>query len=327
MAQDYINPTAIRPEYGWKPEGFLAGMNYASDRQRYEDVSSLQDYMMKNDASMSGMKLADYSADAPVREAERRSKTATFDANTATIGGIKQNEMQKGSLDNDLASGVLKSKIAEAAANAAIKGGEASAKEFERSAAMAGALSKAAGSGPEALARVIQHLKTSGANPQILDFFSQAKDVKQLKQMADAMNEGLLEADSKYQQHMRGIEVQRKSQEKIAGIQAQAQKDIAEIRQKTKLKNIDQMLQDVLKLTPDKQIGFYDQVLADSDATLEQKQKALVAKDAAIKALNLRAPKDDPIIPGLPASTPRRYGEGPGSGSTNTGIPGVTRLP
>ena len=47
MAQDYINPTAIRPEYGWKPEGFLAGMNYASDRQQYQNISNLQNFFIK----------------------------------------------------------------------------------------------------------------------------------------------------------------------------------------------------------------------------------------------------------------------------------------
>src|SRR3990167_10217590 len=116
---DYLNPTSIRPEYGWKPQGFLGGMNYAEDRQRYRDVASLQDYMMRNEAAKSGMELEEYRGNAPVREAERRSKTAGFNATTETIGGIKRNELTKGSLDNQLSAGTMSSKIAEAAAKAA----------------------------------------------------------------------------------------------------------------------------------------------------------------------------------------------------------------
>ena len=323
---NYVNPTSIRPEYNYKPSGFLAGMHYSQDRRRYNDVSSLQDAMMANEATKSDNELKDYALDAPVRESKRESDLATNLANRDTIGGIKRNEMVKGNLENDLASGVLKSKISKSVSEAAIKGGEASTKQFELAGEISSILSKAASGGPESLARVMETLRAKGADPKMLQFFGNIRDPKQLKAVATAINEGLLDASEKYQSHMRGIEEQRKSAEKIAARHDATQKEIAEIKQKAKLKDIDQMLQDVLYLTPDKQIGFYDQVLSDPDATLAQKQKAIIAKEAAIKALNLRAPKDDPIIPGLPPSTPRRYGEGLGS-QTNTGIPGVTRLP
>ena len=36
---NYINPGSIRPEYGWKPQGALAGMLYGADRARYENMA------------------------------------------------------------------------------------------------------------------------------------------------------------------------------------------------------------------------------------------------------------------------------------------------
>ena len=323
---NYVNPTSIRPEYNYKPEGFLAGMHYSQDRRRYNDVSSLQDAMMANEATKSDNELSDYVSNAPVREAERGSKIASANATTETIGGIKRNEMVKGQLDNDLASGVLKSKIAKSVSEAAIKGGEASTKQFELAGEISSILSKAASGGPESLARVMETLRAKGADPKMLEFFGNIRDPKQLKAVATAINEGLLDASEKYQTSMRETVERSKSAAKVAGIQAQAQKDVAEIRAKQKVKDIDQMFLEVIKLDPLRRIGFYDQVLMDVDATMAQKEKATEGKKSAIKAAEFAKKPDDPIIPGLPQGQPRRYGEGSGF-QTNTGIPRVTPLP
>ena len=40
----YLNPESIRPSYKWQPEGALAGMLYARDRSRYEDMAGMQDF-------------------------------------------------------------------------------------------------------------------------------------------------------------------------------------------------------------------------------------------------------------------------------------------
>ena len=199
---DYINPTSIRPAYGWKPEGFLGGMNYAEDRQRYRDVASLQDYMMRNEAAKSGMELEEYRGNAPVREAERRSKTAGFNATTETIGGIKRNELTKGSLDNQLSAGTMSSKIAEAAAAAAQAGDKTQLSQLATGAAIARALSAAAGSGPSALAGVLQQLEQSKADPRIIAWFRNSRSPKELMAKAKMMTDAFMEANTSYRSTM-----------------------------------------------------------------------------------------------------------------------------
>ena len=57
---NYMNSNAIRPDYNWKPSGFLAGMHYSDDRRRYNDVSSLQDAMLANEANKSDMEIKNF---------------------------------------------------------------------------------------------------------------------------------------------------------------------------------------------------------------------------------------------------------------------------
>ena len=324
---NYTNPTSVRPEYGWKPQGFLAGMNYASDRQRYEDMGSLQDYMMKNQAVKSGVELSDFMSDAPVRESKRLSDIATNKATAENIGAFKSGEARKVNLEADLASGSLASTIAERAAAAAIKGGEASSKEFERAAAMASALSKAAGSGPEALSRVMEHLKTSGANPQIMQFFSQARDVKQLKAMADAVNQGLTEASSKYKEHMDGLRLQEKTRIQVEHIKQAGALRVAQERAKQKEKSFDQILVQIGGKRPDIQMPYLRMIMQDPDATPEQKGKATTMYEQARKIAEAELDKNkNPEYPGLPKARPTDLSPGGNRSETNTGIPGVTRL-
>src|SRR3990167_2768216 len=217
---DYLNPTSIRPEYGWKPQGFLGGMNYAEDRQRYRDVSSLQDYMMKNQAAKSGMELSDYVSDSPVREAERRSKTAGFNANAETIGGIKRNELTEGSLRNQLSAGTMSSKIAEAAAAAAQAGDKTQLSQLATGAAIARALGAAAGSGPSALAGIMQQLEQSKADPRIIAWFRNSRSPKELMDKAKMMTDAFMEANTSYRSTMDAARERSRSSKEVAGINA-----------------------------------------------------------------------------------------------------------
>lgn len=83
----------LNPGLGWKPQGALAGMLYRKDRQRYDDVASLQDALTQMGVVEAQNKLADYQADSPVRAAERLSKIATANATAATIGPQKQADL------------------------------------------------------------------------------------------------------------------------------------------------------------------------------------------------------------------------------------------
>ena len=316
---DYINPTAIRPENGWKPQGFLGGMYNSRDRQRYEDVSSLQDYMMKNSAIESGNKLSDYAADAPVRESKRLSDIATNTATARTIGAQKAGELEKLGLENKLSSATMASKITEAIAKAEAAKDTTSMQKLQHGAAIARLLSDAVkGGGPTALAEVMRKLESSNADPRIIEWFKNSGTPEGLMERVDMLNNAFLQASQQYRSTMDANKATIASRESEGAKDRGNQMAIAQLKQKDKLKSIDQMLQEVVKLSPDKQIGYYDQVIADGDATLAQKEKARTGKAAAVKALNLNAKTDDPILPGLPPSTRRRYGDGPGSESDGT---------
>lgn len=296
---NYTNPTSIRPDYDWKPQGFLAGMHYSADRQRYEDTASLQDYMMKNSAIKSGAELSDYFADAPVRESKRASEIASNNATASTIGRIKENEATKGTLENMLADGTLKSKIATAAAEAAIKGGEASAKEFERAAVFAKAIAQSAGPGD--MGFVLGQLKAHGASPEMLQFFSQAKDVKQLRQMTTAMTDGLMEADSKYQAHIRGAQIHAASNEKIqAAHDARIERVEAE-RIKAKQKTYDDIIAQNTGPVEGQMANMW-RIMNSDDATPKQIGEA-AAKHAQLKKLleNRKNYQPDQVLPNMPA--------------------------
>lgn len=315
---DYINPTSIRPEYDWKPKGFLAGMNYSQDRQRYEDVSSLQDYMMKNQAVKSGAELSEYFSNAPVREAKRGADIASSTATRETIGGIKRNEMEKGSLENELSAKIMGSKIAEAAAKAEMEGDKSQMSQLATGAAIARAFGAAAGNGPGALAGVMQQLQQSKADPRIIEWFKNSRSPQELMQKAQMMTDAFMQANEHYRSVMDANTATNATRLKEAGIQAQAQRDVAEIRQKAKIKSIDQLLQDAMKLKPLERAGAYRQILEDVDATVEQQRKARIGLEEAIKAINITAKTDEqPILgadgkPILPPPIRRQYGEDPG---------------
>ena len=302
----YTNPEAVRPAYDWKPTGFLAGMNYDQDRTRYENMASLQDAMMMNQANESDDKRRDYALDAPVREAERAQKINKSNVDVETYGPLQRGAVKQRDLEVALKEGTFQSDIARAVAEAAIKGGEASTKQFEQFTAQANALSEAAGSGPASKAAVLNHMRANKASPQMIQFFENI-DPKHFKATVKAMNKGIAEANVQYQSHMEGIKENNKSQERIAGIQAASQMAVAKERAKQKERSIDQILNDVGKVPVERQPGLMDMILSDSDATLEQKTKALKIRENAIKALNQRAKEGSPEIPGLPAGKPRNF--------------------
>lgn len=95
---NYINPTAILPQQGWKPQGFMGGMQYAQQMKDYQDVMSLSQLMSQMGAQK---EMEDMTLGAPVRAAKRLSDIATSTANTQTAVpmaqanlGLRQDEAQ-----------------------------------------------------------------------------------------------------------------------------------------------------------------------------------------------------------------------------------------
>ena len=86
MADVNYNPGARQPDNGYKPSGFLGGMLYRKDRQRYDDVSSVQDYMTGLSAQDQQAKLMDYLYAAKARESGYDLSTAVNRSKLDTPG-------------------------------------------------------------------------------------------------------------------------------------------------------------------------------------------------------------------------------------------------
>lgn len=84
---NYINPASILPQSGWKPQGFMGGMQYAQQMGDYEDQMSLSKLMSQIGAQGA---IEEQVQGAPVRAAKRLSDIATANATTSTIGREKE---------------------------------------------------------------------------------------------------------------------------------------------------------------------------------------------------------------------------------------------
>lgn len=105
----YDSPSSLRPEIGFKPDGFLGGMWADQNMNDYRQAVEQSNLMKALSAKQEMNKLNDYNLDAPVREAERLSKTAGFNASASTIGDIKGGE----AADAQVKTGTVGSRIAD----------------------------------------------------------------------------------------------------------------------------------------------------------------------------------------------------------------------
>lgn len=152
----YFNPESIKPNYDWKPQGFLAGMHYAQDRTRYDSQASLQDLM-------TGAKAGEWFKDAPVRESARYKDINTNMAEGSTVLGRKQGELEKLGLENQYSRGTLQARIAEKVTEEARKKHEFGLQKINDGLNVTSMLLQALGSaGPAGVAAAKQKLKEAG---------------------------------------------------------------------------------------------------------------------------------------------------------------------
>ena len=105
----FDNASSLAPKIGFEPDGFLGGM-WAGQRNNDYRQAVEQSNLMKALAAKEQMdKLQEYNTNAPVRDAERLSKIAGFDASAATIGDKLGGEAASGRV----LMGTAPSKIAE----------------------------------------------------------------------------------------------------------------------------------------------------------------------------------------------------------------------
>ena len=128
---EYVNIEGMNPGTGYKPKGFLGGMTWAQDRNRYEDMAKVQDFLYKLGAQKATDEYGDYKLDAPVRAAERPAKMARFGAEAETAIPKARGVLEELQLKNRKTRGTIDSEIASENDVNAGKGAEARLGQFD----------------------------------------------------------------------------------------------------------------------------------------------------------------------------------------------------
>jgi hypothetical protein len=202
MADINYNQAVPRPDTGWKPRGFLAGMAYGTDRARYDEQAGLQDIMTK-------AKAGEWFADAPVRETGRLKDIATNTAEAATVGPRKHGEVEKLQLGNQYDKGTLSTRIADTIRKSGEGDWDLAIKKTQQGLSIAAMMAQAAGEyGPAGAANMVQQLKSRGIDVQndpVVNYVMSAPDRQQQQARLNEIWHGLSMADQGFRtQRQRG---------------------------------------------------------------------------------------------------------------------------
>ena len=88
-----IKPSSLDPGVGFKPDGFLGGMEWQKRNQMFNDAQSLQQLMSTVGAKKAVGELGEWEKDAPIREAKGLADLATHNAVASTVGRLKEAEV------------------------------------------------------------------------------------------------------------------------------------------------------------------------------------------------------------------------------------------
>ena len=92
----YDNPTSIRGNVGYTPNGLLGGVLYNQNQQDYQDNMRMSEQAKQMGLQEQMNQLQDYRDNAPLRDAQRSSGIATANANASTIGDVKAGQAAEG---------------------------------------------------------------------------------------------------------------------------------------------------------------------------------------------------------------------------------------
>jgi len=109
---NYNSPASLAPEIGFKPDGFLGGMWAGQRNNDYRQAIDQSNLMQALSARQEMDKLQEYGANSPVREAERLSKIAGFNANASSIGDIQGGLAAQGRTQQQTQAGDVEQKLA-----------------------------------------------------------------------------------------------------------------------------------------------------------------------------------------------------------------------
>lgn len=331
----YFNPQTVNPGTGYKPEGFLGGYTWGEDRQRYNQLAPLQDLMSMMAAQAEIDKQKEYGLNEPVRSAKRLENVATSKALAATVGGQKQGVLDELTLKNELSRKTQSAKISEVLLENAKKEREGAMEKLQTGFAIASILAQAAGNGPAATAAVAQRMKEAGFD---LDNDLLAKTILQDPSKAKVIADAFDQASQQYRLELM------KQREHAAGTLATAkehsrgQMGAAAISATAKTKDFETELRSqLMKGTDENKLAIAAGAERDPELNPRLKEFARAVGEQALRNLAVKNGLKDFDI-GKPTESLMEKvqrmqrvlsggGPAPTNSGTNTGIPGVTRLP
>jgi hypothetical protein len=308
VPNDYINPTAVRPQYAWQPSSGLAGMAYSQDRRRYDDVSSLQDLMMSNQAQLS---LEDVVQGAPVRQAERTAKLKDLPATSRQL----EANTRKAELGIEFEEAMQPGKIR-------LGQGEQGLAQGQQGIARVIQAIAQAPEGPDYIARVGAAAREAGvpANHPVLQDILNVSSPKEAQAKARAFLQQQSNVDQPYRTTMDKTRMEGNYSLRRQELANEGAVNAASIRAQAKNKSAVDMLRQAKD--PIQSVTAAMAVINDPEIDPQIRQQAVQIYNASLPAyqrmLQRGIPPQIPNFPQTPNVQMPQYGEQPGGGAQPT---------
>ena len=295
---NYMNPGSLDPGVGFKPDGFLGGMEWQKRNKMFEDAVSLQQLSSMRAGEKQGMELDEFKRFAPTREAKNledlmtaRAKAETIGprmsqevSNLVSTGALTDAQAQEAQYKNQFTARTQPSAISLKLRQDLVAQGKAGLDMLDQNIQglhKAMTILQATGGGPQSAAVVGQTLQQIGipqdqirqmiGNPQVM--------MKNLKDLTKV----LMDADPRHQGEMAKVDAQGRNQIAVANIGADATRYAANARATSSVKTMEHRL-DMAK-TPEERESAAEMILANPDIDLPLKRKAEAALFAARRQL------------------------------------------
>ena len=285
---NYVNPTAIRPEYNWKPSGVLAGMLYAQDRQRYDQVADLQDQMMGHAAAKSR---EDLIQGAPVRQAERDATLRDLPMKSRELAATTEGK----ELGTEFTRATQPGRIGATNAQSEATVSNQNLLQMQNRMAVAEALSRIGG--PAAVPQMAQILKQSGMNMQdpFIQSLLNVPDPSQVPARARAAREALSAA---YSQEMDKERMQQAGADRRVERQGWWSVEVAKQRSASRTLNMIQRFEAAKTTEVMQALG--EMILVDPEIDEGIKMRVRAAVEQARRSEAAKRAGGQVQIPGLP---------------------------
>lgn len=296
---DYFNAQSLNPGTAFKPDGFLGGYIWGEDRQRYNQMAPLQDFMQVMQAQEQQNKMRDYGLNETVRATQREADIAKNRATAGTIGREKEAGVRETELKNEYGQLTLKDRAKKVILENAKMEGEAAGEKMKRGAMLAGLYAEAAKNGPIAMQQVDALATQLGMqNDNVV------KAIKADPRAAGVLVQAYAEAMPEYRRAMDERRLANEGSMNVAREHSRSAMAVAKERSTQRNKGYAELLrgakkdEDVLRLWQIMQTDpdVDPRLLAQAKAAAEQADRNLKARDAS---------RIQPGFPGMPQQTPQ----------------------